>query len=102
MTGSTSRWRSRRASRSDAPAGSADLPDTAEVETLARVSVPVDGDPAVVVATDLGNLPAIEILLGDGVPDARGHTLWPESGEAYALALLDAFRGSRLWAERVT
>jgi len=76
-------------------------PDTAEVETLARVSVPVPDGPAVVEAVEPGNLPAIEILLGDGVPDARGHTLLPEAGEAYALAMLDAFRGSRLWAERV-
>jgi hypothetical protein len=78
------------------------LADTAEVESLARISVPVPGGPAVVEAINAADLPAVEILLGDGVPDERGQTLRPEDGEAYVLALLEAFRGSRLWAERVS
>ena len=76
-------------------------PDTADVEVLARVSVPVPGGPAVIEAVDPADLAAVEILLGDGVPDAHGNTLRPEDAEAYVLALLDAFGGSRLWAERV-
>lgn len=77
-------------------------PDSAEVEALARVSVPVPGGPAVVEPVGDASVLAIETLLGDGVPDARGTVLLPSDGEAYALALVDAFGGSRLWAERVS
>jgi hypothetical protein len=77
-------------------------PDTGEVEVLARISVPVPGGPALVEAVGDTDPLTVEILLGDGVPDASGAPLLPSAGEAYALALPGAFRGSRLWAERVS
>ena len=75
--------------------------DTAAVEAIARVFVPVPGGPAVIEPVDPSELPVLDVILGDGVPDERGATLWPQDGEAYVLALPGALRGSRLWAERV-
>jgi hypothetical protein len=77
-------------------------PDTAEVETLARFSVPERGGPAVMEPVPPGDQAGIEAILENGVLDGLGRRVDPADGDAYLRALLETFRGSRLWAERVS
>jgi hypothetical protein len=76
-------------------------PDTAEVELLARVVVTELGGPAVVIPAVPDDRAGIEAILAQGVADARGRLVDPKDGEAYLDGLVETFRGSRFWAERV-
>jgi hypothetical protein len=76
-------------------------PATADVETLATFRLSRDGARVVMERADRAQLAGVEAILGDGVPDERGRLLTADDGEAYLLALLGAYRGSRLWAEQV-
>ena len=76
-------------------------PDTAETETIARFSVADPGGPAVMEPVPPHDRAGIDAILSGGVADARGALVDPADGEAYLAALLETFRGSRLWAERV-
>ncbi len=76
-------------------------PATAEVETLATFRLASDGARVVMEPADPAQLPGVEAILGDGIPDERGRLMTADHGEAYLLALLAAYRGSRLWAEQV-
>ena len=76
-------------------------PDTAETETLAVFTVPEPGGPAVMEPSEPDDRAGIEAILAQGVANARGEVVTPADGEAYLTGLLETFRGSRLWAERV-
>jgi hypothetical protein len=76
-------------------------PDTAETETLARFTVAEPGGRAVMEPAPAGSRAGIEAILADALADARGALVSPDDGEAYLDGLLQTFRGSRLWAERV-
>jgi hypothetical protein len=76
-------------------------PDTAETETIARFTVPDPGGPAVMAPSQPDDRAGIEAILAQGVADARGALVSPDDGEAYLAALVETFRGSRLWAEHV-
>jgi hypothetical protein len=77
-------------------------PDTAETETIARFTVTEPGGPAVMEPASPEDRLGVEAIVGEAVADARGRLVDPGDGEAYLRALLETFRGSRLWAERVS
>jgi hypothetical protein len=73
-------------------------PQTAEVETLARVWVAEPGGPATFEAADPAHAEGIAALLDTGVPGPGGTVLRPADGAAFVAALPQGLRGSRLWA----
>jgi hypothetical protein len=77
-------------------------PDTAEAELLARVVVTEPGGPAVMIPAVPDDRAGLEAILARGVADASGRLVDPKDGEAYLNALVETFRGSRFWAERVS
>lgn len=75
------------------------LPDTGEVETIARIVAPDDG-PAMIQA-DPERVAAVEELLAIGAPGGGGRTYYLEDGAEFVRRLPSAFRGQRLWAELI-
>jgi len=73
-------------------------PQTAEVETLARVWVAEPGGPATFEVLDPAHTEGIAALLDTGVPGPGGSVLRPPDGAAFLAALPPGLRGSRLWA----
>jgi len=77
-------------------------PEDGEVETIARVFVPVGRREAVVESTKPDEQEWVKTLLGrGGVVDAKGRSLSVADGQRYVNALPTSFRGSRLWAEEL-
>ncbi|HEX5013958.1 MAG TPA: hypothetical protein VFV72_07325 [Candidatus Limnocylindrales bacterium] len=76
-------------------------PDTAETELLARIVVTERGGPAVMIPAVPDDRAGIEAILAQGVADASGRLVDPHDGEAYLNGLVETFRGSRFWAERI-
>jgi len=76
------------------------LPDTGEVETIARV-VAVDEESPATIAAAPERIEAVEELLAIGAPGAGGRTYYLADGAEFVRRLPSAFRGQRLWAELV-
>jgi hypothetical protein len=76
------------------------LPDSGDIEVLARILAPDPYGPAVIEA-DPSVIPLVEEILSIGAPGPRDHIYYLEDGEAFVRLLPSAFRGERLWAELV-
>ena len=76
------------------------LPDSGEVEVLARIISSDPYGPAVIEA-DPSRLPLVEEILSIGAPGASDDIYYLEDGETFVQLLPSAFRGERLWAELV-
>ena len=76
------------------------LPDTGEVETIARIVALDDEGPAMIEAAP-ERVASVEELLAIGAPGGGGRTYYLEDGAEFVRRLPSAFRGQRLWAELI-
>jgi hypothetical protein len=77
------------------------LHDGVTIETLARISAPDAGGPALIEPADPADRAWLDEMLAGGVVGRDGGIVRAEDGEPFVAALPAAFRGSRLWAEAV-
>jgi hypothetical protein len=75
-------------------------PADGAIEVVGRIAVLEPGQPAVVLPSDDRAARSLESLVAGGVPGHDGRRLYLSDGPAFLVALPDAIRGSRLWAER--